>query len=95
MSFSIITRDKVRSFFLPCWRHSPCSARQLKNVLNVGGADIRVEIFGGSSPTAKVVDNHDGSYTVTYTLGWADTYHIEVYVNNKKLDDCPFTIKAT
>ena len=64
-------------------------------MLYVGGADVRVEILGGSNPVAKVQDNNDGSYTVTYTLGWADTYHIEVYVDNKKLEDSPFTIQAT
>jgi hypothetical protein len=63
-------------------------------MLEVGGSQVRVEILGGSNPQAKVTDNNDGSYTVTYTLGWADTYHIEVYVNNQKLDDSPFTIAA-
>ena len=50
---------------------------KFKNMIDVGGADIRVEILGGSSPVAKIEDNGDGSYLVTYTLGWADTYHIE------------------
>ncbi len=64
-------------------------------VHSVGGANIKVDIFGGSSPVAKVVDNQDGSYTITYTPGWADTYHVEVYLNGAKLDGSPFSIKAT
>lgn len=44
---------------------------KFKNILTTGGAAIRVQIYGGSNPVAKVVDNNDGSYTVTYTLGWA------------------------
>jgi hypothetical protein len=67
---------------------------KFKNAIDHGGAEVRVEIFGGSSPVAKVVDNNDGSYLVSYTLGWADTYHIEIYLNNVKLDGSPFTITA-
>jgi hypothetical protein len=66
-----------------------------KNMIEVGGAKIDVQIVGGSSPVAKVVDNNDGSYLVTYTLGWADTYHIEVYLNGIKMEDSPFTIVAS
>jgi len=32
---------------------------------------------------------------VTYTLGWADTYNVEVDVNGKALDDSPFRVVAS
>ena len=67
---------------------------KFKNGVEVGGADVRIEIIGGSSPVARVTDNNDGSYLVSYTLGWADTYHIEIYINGVKMDDSPFTIVA-
>ena len=66
-----------------------------KNMIEIGGAKIDVQILGGSNPVAKVVDNNDGSYLVTYTLGWADTYHIEIHINGIKLEDSPYTITAT
>jgi len=68
---------------------------KFKNGLEVGGAKIRVEILGGSNPVPKVTDNNDGSYLVAYTLGWADTYHIEVYINEIKLEGSPFTIQVS
>ena len=34
---------------------------RFKNMIEVGGAKIDVQIIGGSSPVAKVVDNQDGS----------------------------------
>ena len=60
------------------------------------GQPFLVDIQGPNGKVvAKVTDNNDGSYLVTYTLGWADTYHIEVYINGIKLEDSPFTIVAS
>jgi len=66
----------------------------LGNLVTAGG-DVYVvtNSAGPSTLTFKVVDNNDGTYTVTYTVNVAGTYKLEVRLNGAdSIQGSPFTV---
>jgi len=49
---------------------------------------------GGKGVPAQVVDNHNGTYAVSYTLPQPGTYTISVKLMNKEIKGSPFTQTA-
>jgi len=64
------------------------------NIIEKGGASLKVTIEGGSNPKPYIQDLGDGTYTVLFTCGWADDYEINVFINGTKLSGCPYYCSA-
>jgi hypothetical protein len=59
-----------------------------------GGDPFEVKISGPEQVTPKVVDNNDGTYSVTYEAGKAGPYTIDVTLEGKHIKDAPFHVNV-
>ncbi len=62
--------------------------------LRRGGDAFSVAVRGGSFTYAKVVDNRDGTYAVTYKPAVSGNYTIAVSLRGKALAGSPFPLKV-
>ena len=62
------------------------------NELRVGGVRVEAKIYGSKASECAVVDNDNGSFTLSFTAGVAGDYKAQVRVENNEM--APLTIKV-
>lgn len=65
------------------------------NPITFGGATVVGTVSGEVSGTCAVVDNDDGTYTVTYTPDFDGEYLIGITVNGNQILSSPFVITVS
>ena len=70
------------------------------NSLVSGGAAVTVTAFSSSVLSLRsafeptVVDNRDGTYGISYVIGYAANYSMTVLVNGEAIQSSPFSVEA-
>lgn len=62
------------------------------NHLNRGGDNWHVTISGSEFPEIAIVDNQDGTYTVTYQTTVRGTLMVWIGIRGREIPDCPFEV---
>eukprot|EP01097_Dermamoeba_algensis_P011897 TRINITY_DN938_c0_g1_i1.p1 TRINITY_DN938_c0_g1~~TRINITY_DN938_c0_g1_i1.p1 ORF type:complete len:1157 (+),score=374.89 TRINITY_DN938_c0_g1_i1:50-3472(+) len=75
--------------------HFTIQARnKIGDPMKTGGDPFKVTVAGpyGSEPPVKVVDNKDGTYSVTYEPNVVGEHKVDVTLNNIPIKDAPFFV---
>eukprot|EP00698_Gefionella_okellyi_P019273 TRINITY_DN5888_c0_g1_i1.p1 TRINITY_DN5888_c0_g1~~TRINITY_DN5888_c0_g1_i1.p1 ORF type:complete len:5059 (-),score=1335.09 TRINITY_DN5888_c0_g1_i1:98-15274(-) len=64
------------------------------NRLNHGGELVAANVSGGSEAHADVVDNGDGTYTISYLPYFAGQYSVHVSLNQEHVHGSPFVCEV-
>jgi Filamin/ABP280 repeat/EGF-like domain/Human growth factor-like EGF len=62
--------------------------------LATGGHGVTVAFTGPVSVSSNVVDNHDGTYTISYQTVIAGTYSMDIRVDGASIAGSPFSVVA-
>ncbi len=64
---------------------------QFDNPLGSGGDNVAVSVTGANTASATVADNHDGTYTATYTPAAPGIDHVAITLNGTGISGSPYT----
>lgn len=64
------------------------------NPLTQGGDDFKVDIHGPGHVAPKIVDNNDGTYTVTYDPTEPGDYKVDITLDGHHIKDAPHHVKV-
>jgi len=62
------------------------------NELDAGGDPWEVSIIGSEMPETTILDNNDGTYTVTYMTQSRGNLNVYIGIKGFELRDCPFDV---
>jgi len=64
------------------------------NAITTGGANITASLIGPEELVAYIADNHDGTYSVTYTPKLAGSYTFNIKSEGLAIKNAPFTVSV-